>query len=86
MMMMPVAVCVEGVVGTEQQLASHPHSQAVEDLVKVKIHSQEKSNNPPGCGNHLKMHGREKPNNSQAVEDLTKFEKNTGPKRSGQII
>ena len=31
---MPVAVCGEGVVGAEEQLASHTNAQAEEDLAK----------------------------------------------------
>ena len=58
--MMPVAVCGEGVVGAEEQLASHTNAQAEEDLAK------------DFSGNNIytvkKTHS-----NGQAEQDLKRF-------------
>ena len=57
---MPVAVCGEGVVGAEEQLASHTNAQAEEDLAK------------DFSGNNIytvkKTHS-----NGQAEQDLKRF-------------
>ena len=47
MIVMPVAVCGEGVVGGEKELAAQTNSKAEEDLPKHFSHSEEKSPSSP---------------------------------------